>query len=387
MLPSPSLTSCRELHSAAKTNDCAGACASVAVFLPLSCQSSCHCHIFNACDATIFLPLLFLVAFVLTIAIAIGWLLLFWIDFLSCYFATALLSVMLLLLFCQWWCHCFCWCCHPFAACSTTVPLRLLLSVIAIASAAGWLLLVFAVVVAVFINDFAVAVVACHAATALLGCHHHSTHCSVSDTAALVLGIIITLLLAAGWLLLLSCSRSPLPTLQPPLSFALAIFAAYCTMVCRPLAALAACWSWRSHSCCCFFPAAAVALSCRCSCLLYRSLRMPHFCCCHCNHCRLIVNFLESSAMQMLCYCCCCSRYATADATLVCAAQCCCWPPPTLATCLLCRCDNFSSLLLHLKNMLSSLLLLCCRCCHHCRHRHHHHCFGLSTLDNNLSIS
>ncbi len=56
-----------------------------------------------------------------------------------------------------------------------------------------------------------------------------STCCSVADTAALVLGIISTLLLAASWLLLLSCSHSPLPMLQPPLSFALAIFAAYCS--------------------------------------------------------------------------------------------------------------------------------------------------------------
>jgi len=228
MLPSPSLTSCRELHAVAKSNDCAGACASVAVFLPLlltctavlslplllllaivvkittaiaagwlllcfyyflvCCCCCCdHAEVpatalaaatFNACYAIMLMQLLFLVAFVLAIGIAIiiGWLLIFWIDF---WVAT------LPLLFCRWccycyfadawWCHYSCWHCHPFAACWTMVPLLLLRSVIVIASAAGWLLLLFVVCCCgcrCFFDNSAIAVVACDFSTAQLGCHH-----------------------------------------------------------------------------------------------------------------------------------------------------------------------------------------------------------------------
>jgi len=94
---------------------------------------------FGACYTTLLLPLLLLVVFVLCIAIINGWLLLFWIDFLICYFSTPHLPMMPPLLFFQWCCNCTCWCHHPFAAHYTVVPVLLPLPVIVIAIPTSWL--------------------------------------------------------------------------------------------------------------------------------------------------------------------------------------------------------------------------------------------------------
>jgi len=68
------------------------------------------------------------------------WLVVAFLDrFLVCNFATAPLSMMLPLRFCQWCCHCSAGCHHPFAAHCTILPLLLLCAVTAITIAAGWL--------------------------------------------------------------------------------------------------------------------------------------------------------------------------------------------------------------------------------------------------------
>jgi len=118
-------------------------------------------------------------------------------------------------------CHCFCRHHHPFSAHCTMVPPLLLIAVIAIAIATGWLLLLF--VLLWLLLFFAVAVIAaclwwfhCLAVTTF------SMHHCFADTTAIA---------ACGyqhhccWLPVDCCFflavAPPLPMLQPPLAFAI----------------------------------------------------------------------------------------------------------------------------------------------------------------------
>jgi len=216
------------------------------VLSPWSCQSCATAltATVGACYATLLLPLLLLVAFVLChrhhhwlIVAIFGWF--FDLLFLPllicqlcrrCYFSMMLQLFLLTppLLCCSLHhgvttvatsCHCHC---HRLIVAFVCILLVSLLP---------------------FFYLFAVVLVACDAATAWLSAPFSCAAVLLTPLLLLLVATLASLLLVASWLLQLSCGRlKPLQMLQPPPTFAVVIFATGFTTVFEGL--VATCCSW-----------------------------------------------------------------------------------------------------------------------------------------------
>jgi len=203
---------------------------------------------YGACYAALLLPLLLLVAFAL--AIIISWLLLFWNDFLICYFATAL--------FCKWCRHCSLSNYSVTVLADSITPLLLTTPWCHSVAASChchccWLIvcLLFAALIVAVLLFFAVALVACDAATAWLSAHFP---CAMVLLTPLLLLLVAISTIVAGCRLIVASflwSLQALANAAASAYFAVVIWRPLAVVVIwRHLAVIATCCSCYHPYCC-----------------------------------------------------------------------------------------------------------------------------------------